>query len=70
MAKSEVAKVVEIVGSSSKSWADAADRAVRVAAKTINNVTGVQVCQMTASVKGGKIDRYKATVKIVFGVGG
>ncbi|MCP3979241.1 MAG: dodecin domain-containing protein [bacterium] len=68
MAKTTVAKVVEIVGSSPKSWADAADTAVKISSKTIKNITGVQVHQMTASVKNGKIDLYKCTVKIAFGV--
>lgn len=63
-----VAKVVEIVGSSQKSWADAADSAVEVASKTIKNITGVQVGAMTASVRDGKISTYKTTVKIAFGV--
>lgn len=63
-----VAKVIEIVGSSKKSWADAADSAVEVASQSINNITGVQVGAMTASVRDGKISTYKTTVKIAFGV--
>lgn len=63
-----VAKVVEIVGSSQKGWADAADSAVEIASKSIKNITGVQVGAMTASVKDGKIHTYKTTVKIAFGV--
>jgi len=65
-----VAKVIEVVGSSDKSWADAADTAVRVAAKTVKNITGVQVLHMTAQVKGGKIKTYKTTVKVAFGIEG
>ena len=65
----DVAKVIEVVGSSPKSWADAADRAVRTASKTIKGITGVQVQHMTASVKAGKIATYKTTVKIAFGIG-
>ncbi len=63
-----VAKVIEIVGSSKKSWADAADSAVEVASQSIKNITGVQVGAMTASVRDGKISTYKTTVKIAFGV--
>ena len=68
MGKNSVAKVIEVVGSSDKSWADAAERAVRTASKTIKNVTGVQVLHMTAQVKGGKIAAYKTTVKVAFGI--
>jgi flavin-binding protein dodecin len=68
MAKQTVAKVIEIVGASDKSWTDAADRAVKAASKSVKNVSGVQVLHMTATVKGGKISSYKTTVKVAFGV--
>lgn len=63
-----VAKVIEVVGCSEESWADAADVAVRVASKTVKNISGVQVVHMTATVKKGKISQYKTTVKVAFGV--
>lgn len=63
-----IAKVIEVVGSSEKSWADAADCAVTSAGKTVKNITGVQVLHMTAQVKGGKIAAYKTTVKLAFGI--
>ena len=65
---SEIAKVIEVVGSSDSSWADAADKAVRAASKTVKNITGCQVMHMTAQVKNGKIKTYKTTVKVAFGV--
>ena len=49
---------------------EAAENAVRVASKTVNNITGVEVEHMTAKVEGGEIVSYKTTVKIAFGVGG
>jgi len=63
-----VAKVIEIVGTSDKSWADAADIAVRSASKTLHNIKGVQVSAMTAHVDQGKIASYKTTVKVAFGI--
>lgn len=68
MAKHQVAKVIEVVGTSEEGWAEAADAAVRVASKSINHITGVQVESMTAQVRDGKISAYKTTVKIAFGV--
>ena len=65
---SDVAKIIEVVGSSDKSWADAADLAVQTASETLQEITGAEVTHMTAIVKGGKISRYKTTVKIAFGV--
>lgn len=64
----DVAKVIEVVGSSDKGWAEAADTAVRVAAKSIKHITGIQVMTMTAQIKDGRIHTYKAAVKVAFGV--
>ena len=63
-----IAKIIEIVGSSEKSWAEAADNAVATAAKTVKGISGVQVMAMTARVKKGKIAVYKTTIKVAFGV--
>ena len=68
MGMQTVAKVVELVGSSDKGWAEAADAAVQTASKTINNITGVEVIAMTAQVTDGSISTFKATVKVAFGV--
>jgi len=68
MAKHEVAKVIELVGSSEKGWSEAADVAVKTASKSIKNISGVQVVAMTAQVDDGGIVMYKSTVKVAFGV--
>ena len=68
MAKYDVAKVIELVGSSEKGWSEAADVAVKTASKSIKNITGVEVTAMTAQVKDGGIVTYKSTVKVAFGV--
>ena len=65
---SDVVKVVEVMGTSKKSWTEAADVAVSTASKTVKNITGVQVMHMTAQVKNGKIKTYKTTVKVAFGI--
>ena len=61
-----VAKVVELIGSSPKSWEDAAGNAVKEAAKTVRNIKGVDVKRWTAKVKENKIVEYRAVVKIAF----
>lgn len=65
-----VAKIVELVGSSNTGWADAAQNAVTEAIKTIRGIHGVEIKDMTATIDQttGKIDQYRATVKISFGV--
>jgi flavin-binding protein dodecin len=45
-----IAKVIEIVGSSDKSWQDAAQVALDEAKKTIHGITGIEVGDMTAKV--------------------
>jgi flavin-binding protein dodecin len=68
MAKQNVAKIIELVGSSEKGWSEAADVAVKQASQSIKNITGIQVSAMTAQVEDGGIVMYKATVKVAFGV--
>jgi flavin-binding protein dodecin len=68
MSKQNVAKVIELVGSSDQGWSEAADTAVKTASKSIKNITGVEVVSMTAHVVDGTIVSYKSTVKIAFGV--
>ena len=65
-----VAKIIEIVGSSEKSWQDAAQPALNEAKKTIHGITGVEVGDMTAKVdpNNGNITEYHTVVKIAFGV--
>jgi flavin-binding protein dodecin len=65
-----VAKIIEIVGSSDKSWDDAAQVALAEATKTIHGITGIELTDMTARVdpSTGKITEYHSTVKIAFGV--
>jgi dodecin len=66
----QVAKVIELVGTSDKSWQDAAQAALNEAKKTIHGITGVEVGDMTAKVdpNNGNITSYHTTVKIAFGV--
>jgi dodecin len=45
-----VAKIVEIVGSSHKGWEDAAQNAVNEAAKTIREIHGIEIKDMTAMI--------------------
>jgi dodecin len=65
-----VAEVIEIIGNSDKSWQDAAQAALDEAKKTIHEITGVEVGDMTAKVdpNTGNITEYHTAVKIAFGV--
>ena len=63
---SDVAKVVTVIGSSTESFAKAADAAVHEAAKTLRGITGADVISMSANVEDGRISLYKTTVNIAF----
>ena len=63
-----VNKIIEIMGDSSDSWEAAAAEAVAEAAKTVKNVRSVWVQDQSATVKNGKIDRYRVTCKVTFEV--
>jgi dodecin len=65
-----VAEVVEIVGSSNKSWEDAARVALNEAAKTIRGITGIELTDMTSRVdpSTGNITEYHSTIRLAFGV--
>ena len=61
-----VAKIIEIIGSSKKSWEDAANNAVKTAAKTVRGLKGVELVRQNAVISKGKISEYRAVVKIAF----
>ncbi len=65
---SDVAKVVTIIGNSPESFAQAAQVAVREAAKTIRGISGADVVSMSCEVEGDQITMYRTTVNISFGV--
>jgi len=59
-------KVAELVGGSASSWRDAVHAAVSEAARTLGNITGVEVINLTADVENGEIKEYKANVKVAY----
>ena len=61
-----VVKIIELIGSSSKSWEDAVKNAIADAAKTVRDIKSVDVKQYTAKVEKNKIVEYRADVKIAF----
>ncbi len=66
---SHIAKIVEIVGSSEKSWQDSAG-SVTEAKKTVRGIKGLEVQDMTAKVDPttGNITQYRVCVKLAFGI--
>ena len=61
-------KVIEVMSQSDKSWEDAADRAVRDAAKTVKGIRSIYVRNFQADVKENKIVQYRINAKLTFEV--
>lgn len=61
-------KIIKVLGTSEESWEDAAQNAVTEANRTVDDISGVEVEDWTATVDSGGITTYKATVEIAFPV--
>ena len=61
-----VAKVIELIAESDKSWDDAAKNAINEASKTVKNIRSIWMDNMSAEVKDNKIVSYRANVKVTF----
>ncbi len=66
-----VLKVIEVLANSPKSWEDATQNAVKHASKSLRNIRGVNVSNMSAQVdEKGTIVEYRVNVKLSFEVEG
>jgi hypothetical protein len=63
---SSVYKVIELVGTSSESWEQAAAAAVETAAKSLKNLRIAEVSEMDMQLEDGKIIAYRTKVKVSF----
>ncbi|MCH8029481.1 MAG: dodecin domain-containing protein [Candidatus Dadabacteria bacterium] len=61
-----VARVTEVIGSSEKSRDDAVLSALNRANKTLRGLTGLEVAKFNAHIEEGKIQEYRAHVRITF----
>ena len=61
-----VYKIVEVVGTSTKSWEDAASMAVATAAKTLRDLRIAEVTKLDMKVESGKVVAYRARVSLSF----
>ena len=61
-----VYKVIELIGTSSSSWEDAAKNAVERAGKTLQNLRIAEVKDLDMKVEDGKVTAYRAKVSLSF----
>jgi flavin-binding protein dodecin len=58
--------IVELVGTSEKSWEDAARSAIETAAKTLRDLRIAEVVKLDMTVENGKVKLYRARVNLSF----
>ena len=61
-----VYKVIELVGTSAKSWEQAAAAAVEQAAKTLRDLRVAEVVEQDLTIDGGKVQLYRTKVRVSF----
>jgi len=62
-----VVKIVELIGTSNKSFEDAVSQVENRARKTIRNIKGIHVIDQKARCgKDGKIEEYRSVCKVAF----
>ena len=61
-----VYKIIEIVGTSAKSWEDAAKTAVERAAKSLRDLRVAEVSKLDMVIENGVVALYRARVTVSF----
>jgi flavin-binding protein dodecin len=64
--ENKVYKVVEVIGTSTQSWEDAAKNAVETAGRTLRDLRVAEVVKTDMTVKDGKVQTYRARVLLSF----
>jgi len=64
-----VYKIIELVGTSSVSWEDAAKTAVDKASKSLRELRVAEISKLDMKVEDGKIVAYRARVTLSFKYG-
>jgi dodecin len=61
-----VYKIIEVVGTSSESWEKAAAAAIKRASKTLRDLRIAEIGQLDLQIADGKVQAYRARVKLSF----
>jgi len=65
-----VYKVIQLVGSSSTSWEEAAKNAIEKAGQTLRDLRVAEVEKLDMKVENGKVMAYRARMNLSFKYGG
>lgn len=66
MAADSVYRITELVGTSKKSWEDAAANAVNTAANTLRDLRVAEIIKLDMVIEDGKVTSYRARVALSF----
>ena len=59
-----VYKVVELIGTSAKSWEDAANNAVATAGGSLRDLRVAEVVKMDLTIEDGKVQAYRTRLQL------
>jgi flavin-binding protein dodecin len=59
-------KVIELVGSSPKSWEEAVSSAIETAGKSLRDLRIAEVSDLDVQIQEGKVSAYRAKLKVSF----
>ncbi len=59
-------KIIEVIGSSEKSWEDAAINAIAITAKSVKNLRIAEVLEQDMKIEKNKVVQYRTKLKLSF----
>jgi hypothetical protein len=59
-------KIIELVGTSDKSWEEAASTAISTAGESLKDLRVAEVTKLDMTVENGKVTSYRARLNVSF----
>jgi flavin-binding protein dodecin len=59
-------KIIELVGTSDKSWEEAASNAIQTASESLKELRVAEITRLDLTIENGKITAYRARVNVSF----
>ena len=61
-----VYKVLELIGTSTKSWEDAAMSAIKLASRSLRDLRVAEVTEQDLVIENGKVEAFRTKLKVSF----
>ena len=61
-------KIIELVGTSEKSWEDATKTAVETAGKSLEDLRVAEITRMDVTIEKGKVKHFRVRINVSFKV--